>query len=399
MRQALLPKVAASATDSVAERDDGPTVVRPSLVGETTLEGLLAGCAVGERGSVDALLDWQNGRLRTTLERMLGDAGLAERAVERLLADIATRPTGRGDAAEDWLFARLRLHARELQRELPAAPRQPAPPSAPAPMVEEPPTVVHWNALPPASPQAPPPVALGTVDPEPPAVYSRLRRPNAPVHTPAVATPVKRRRGSRSRRWRQTVLALLLWLGIAGIGFTVLAWLWPQPAPLVIETPLPSATAPAPSAPPASPKPSARELVGAPIIDREPELHVLPRKLVADDPPALPATPPARPAVAGVRIVLHYNAASAPAAELAGRMATALAGLGSVEIRPVTLPVATASVRFFHAGDRAAAERLVSTLRPLFANAGRAAPMTPIDFGDYAPLPSVGTLEVWVPSS
>ena len=126
---------------------------------------------------------------------------------------------------------------------------------------------------------------------------------------------------------------------------------------------------------------------------------MLPRKLVADDPPALPATPPARPAVAGVRIVLHYNAASAPAAELAGRMAAALAGLGSVEIRPVTLPVATASVRFFHAGDRAAAERLVSTLRPLFANAGRAAPMTPIDFGDYAPLPSVGTLEVWVPSS
>ena len=99
------------------------------------------------------------------------------------------------------------------------------------------------------------------------------------------------------------------------------------------------------------------------------------------------------------RVVIHYGVASASGAALARSIAASLAGdgFGEPELRAVPHNVGTTSIRYFRAADRAAAERLVATARPLLTEAGRAAPTTPIDFTDYQPLPRPGTLEIWVP--
>jgi hypothetical protein len=96
--------------------------------------------------------------------------------------------------------------------------------------------------------------------------------------------------------------------------------------------------------------------------------------------------------------VIHLGD-DADSREVAQRLADQLrrAGYGTVEIKVVPLEIGSASVRFFHAGDRLLAQQLVNALGPFLVWQGRAAPTTPVDFTDYRPLPSPGLVEIWLP--
>jgi hypothetical protein len=98
------------------------------------------------------------------------------------------------------------------------------------------------------------------------------------------------------------------------------------------------------------------------------------------------------------RIVIHYPA-GAESGELAQRLADQLrrSGRPDVELRPVAFEVGTASVRYFRAEDRMAAEKLVKALGPFLQFQGWAAPTAPVDFTDFRPQPSPGLLEIWLP--
>ncbi|MFZ1431355.1 MAG: hypothetical protein WAS21_31920 [Geminicoccaceae bacterium] len=234
------------------------------------------------------------------------------------------------------------------------------------------------------------------VDLEPPAVYPRLRRPNAPAHSATVNTFAVMEPPAPPR-WRRVAVLLLLWLGVGAAGFTALVLFMPgrpaMPPPLEAVVPPAPAPAPAPPSQPILPAPDARALLGPPIAAREPAALALPQQLAVEDEPL------AAPMV-GPRVVIHYSMGNASGANLAQSLAATLGGnrFGEPEIRAVPQTVATASVRYFHVGDRDAAVRLVASVRPLLAGAGRAAPVTPIDFTDFTPLPRPGTLEIWVPS-
>lgn len=408
MSRAYLHKIEAAADEGATASEDALARPRPNLVVERTLDELLERCADGHPDGIEALLRWQHGRLAVTLERMLGDPDLKQHALHELVADLPDYPTAGcigAEAAEDWLFARLRWHARTLQRSVPPAPRPEAvSPAPPSPLPSREPAYV---GLAPAEP-------VQAEDLEPPAIYPRLRRPNArahvaPLQTLAVMEP------AAPPRWRRAALLLVLWLAAGAAGFAALALILPgrpaappQVANAVAPLPEPSTTSaarlapepepvaaappPEPVAPTVAPRPDARALLGAPIAAPEPATVALPQQLTADDVP-MSVTSPAP------RVVIHYGVASASGAALARSIAASLAGhgFGEPELRAVPHNVGTTSIRYFRAADRAAAERLVATARPLLTEAGRAAPSTPIDFTDYQPLPRPGTLEIWVP--
>jgi hypothetical protein len=89
--------------------------------------------------------------------------------------------------------------------------------------------------------------------------------------------------------------------------------------------------------------------------------------------------------------VVHYprqagpDAARSVAAELQAR------GYSRTELRPVSLAVRRANVRFFHDQNRTVAR----TVNELVQATGRSSDLR--DFTHYSPLPSVGTVEVWLP--
>ena len=91
------------------------------------------------------------------------------------------------------------------------------------------------------------------------------------------------------------------------------------------------------------------------------------------------------------RIVVHYHeGANAPtarrvAAELLAR------GFDRTELRPVSFAISRANVRYFHDQNRAVAREVNALLR----STGRRSELR--DFTHFAPLPSVGTVEVWLP--
>lgn len=320
-----------------------------------------------------------------TLERMLGDHYLAQQALQNLIADLtyyAAAHRAGAETAEDWLFGRLRWHARSLQQAERPAPQPRAAPAMPLP--PQPTEPLYASVAPPEPPLA--------ADLEPPAVYPRLRRPNARAYSATVNSLAVMEPPAPSR-WRRVALLLLLWLGAGTAGFTALALLVPDRR--TMSPPVQTVAPPAPALPsqPALPTPDARTLLGPPIAAREPTALALPQQLTVDDEPlAAPLTAP--------RVVIHYSTGNASGASLAQSIAAALGGdrFGEPEIRAVQQTVATASIRYFHAADRDAAARLVASVRPLLASAGRAAPVTPIDFTDFTPLPRPGTLEIWVPS-
>lgn len=100
---------------------------------------------------------------------------------------------------------------------------------------------------------------------------------------------------------------------------------------------------------------------------------------------------PPVPSATALRVVIHVPAGFA-AEMLAARM---LANFdprpGSVEIRRVAATPSQPSIRYFHSGDETAARDVAARL------SGTGLAWTLRDFSTFRPLPSRGTIEVWVP--
>jgi hypothetical protein len=275
-----------------------------------SIAAALRRCAAGDRGGLDELRTWQDGRLRAVLLRILQDPALTDRVLEAALDDLFRNAAmleaiGRGPV-EDRVFGLLRRHAYAALREgAPPAPLPPPPPSPvmrPRPTEEAPPTVQP----PPPSPSAPavaaevpPPVA----DQPPPAmtglrpggVVTPLEPEPHPTRRPGLADP--RRAEPRGgvdedeeddddeaaaaprRAWPRLVLAWLL-AALAGFGVVYLAGtflgLGPDvpsraPVPARVEAPPPAAP---PTAVPRSPAPPTAmplpEPLGPPLEAEEP---------------------------------------------------------------------------------------------------------------------------------
>ncbi len=111
----------------------------------------------------------------------------------------------------------------------------------------------------------------------------------------------------------------------------------------------------------------------------------------AIEPPAEVA--PARPAIpAGPRIVIHVPSGSDGAEALSARLVVALKPKsGTVEVRRVPETPSRPSLRYFYAGDEPAARQTAARA----AEAGLNCVVQ--DFSSYRPLPSRGTIEVWLP--
>jgi hypothetical protein len=397
----------------------------PEAAPGSGLEEALALCEAGDWEGMRQLRSWSGGRLRTTLERMIGDDELAAQALEAALDDIwrhAGAHRAMGIDAADWVFGRLRLAAREFPSPTPppAATKLRAVPGPATPPVDATPAPPPPRAPDPG--RAPPAPRVPDDDDAPVLVNARIRRPTAPPVQPrrAVAPMAEHAAPPPARGGRPWLRALLLWLLAGALGFAAavlaLQWLYAEPpvrrapepslpAPSAdIASPAPSAEEALPPAPPADdvppepparevPPPSAREFLGQPLVAREPPVAAAP-----DEPLPSPAPPAPRAATTAPRIVVHHGAdpeSGGVAAQLAEQLRRA--GLGGVEVRPVGFEIGAASVRYFHVGDRAAAERLVNALGPFLAWHGRAAPSTPIDFTDFRPLPRAGSLEIWLP--
>jgi hypothetical protein len=407
---------------------------RPEIGGDPALVEALKRCAARDVEGLDELRAWQGGRLHETLLRMLGDAKLADRALDATLADLWENAgihdaLGRGPA-EDRVFALLRRHARAVMREGDLAAPVPMPslaPSAPTPADMPLPPVIPADRPPPLqapagvvgvpAPAGSPPQAVD----DPLAGVRRLRRPGTSIPAPIPleselhAEPKVRRPG---RRWP---LLVLLWLLAAGGGFglTFLA-LGPPPDRDFAELRSPPAEAPLPATPePAIPapsdaalaglppvetaKPSLQELIGEPLVAREPSMTLRPEDPALAITPAAPApVPAARPVVEaalpqGLRVFIHFSGGNARATAQAQALEQTLRQRGAdvIGMVPVQFPIGRASVRYFHPEDQVAAIRLLGTARDRLA-AGGQAPLAPSDFTTFRPSPRPGTLEVWL---
>ena len=370
----------------VSGRDTDP------MQGSAVVEAL-ALCEAGEWDGIRRLREWNDGRLRSTLERMLGDEALAAQALEAALDDIwrhAGAHRALGVNAEDWLFGRLRQVAQSYRSS-----------SAPT----------HLRAVPRAAdPALQAPAApietvqpLGELDPDSPElVNSRIRRPSAPVQSrPIGHAPIPPARRRVRRRWLRV---MLLWLvaGTLGFALALAGLVWLTGTPLFDGTVEQAAPVSSPPGATPVPSPSIRDLIGPPLTAPEPPSDVHATETLTPSAPApVPTTPAASQdsmVVPPTRVVIHHGG-DAESREVAQRLADQLrrANYGTVEIKAVPLEIGTASVRFFHAKDRLAAQRLVNALGPFLVWQGRAAPIAPIDFTDYRPLPSPGSLEIWLP--
>ena len=96
---------------------------------------------------------------------------------------------------------------------------------------------------------------------------------------------------------------------------------------------------------------------------------------------------------AAVRVFVHY-AATAGAPATAMHLVRHLKAQGFVvEAREVDFAIASASIRYFFAADRDAAEALSSSLEGQVPG-GEAPPV--VDFTHYEPKPHEGHLELWI---
>jgi hypothetical protein len=175
-------------------------------------------------------------------------------------------------------------------------------------------------------------------------------------------------------------------------------------------TPTTAAPPPSPAAAPVEETPPIRDLIGDPLVAPEPPATVRPRggpdlglspaEPEAEAPVAAPEPEPQAALPGEDRIFVHHRAGDAASAGLADRLAEELQrrGSGIVVIRSVPFGIGRPSVRYFHAGDRAAADALVQAAQAVLGTGADAAPQAPSDFTDYRPAPRPGTLEIWLSS-
>jgi len=94
------------------------------------------------------------------------------------------------------------------------------------------------------------------------------------------------------------------------------------------------------------------------------------------------------------RVVIHVPAGSEGAEAMSAHLLAALGSrAGSVETRRVAGTPGRPSIRYFHPGDEAVAQRVAAWM------AGAGLNWTLQDFSTFLPRPSRGTIEVWLPRS
>ena len=92
-------------------------------------------------------------------------------------------------------------------------------------------------------------------------------------------------------------------------------------------------------------------------------------------------------------MVIHYREGSVPGEAAANRLASQASPLAArVQTRAVPNTPATPAIRYFHPEDANRAHALAVALR------SPDAPWDIKDFSTFRPLPSSGTVEVWIPS-
>jgi hypothetical protein len=97
---------------------------------------------------------------------------------------------------------------------------------------------------------------------------------------------------------------------------------------------------------------------------------------------------------AAIRVFVHYAATAAGGPATAMHLVRHLKAQGfAVEAREVDFAIASASIRYFFAADRDAAEALSSSLEGQVPG-GEAPPV--VDFTHYEPKPQEGHLEIWI---
>lgn len=151
-----------------------------------------------------------------------------------------------------------------------------------------------------------------------------------------------------------------------------------------------------PTATPAAPQPAPASRVPSTVIQSKP----LPRPARARSSSASEPMPtfaestlvrPQVPSAMILRVVIHVPAGFTAELLAARMLANFDPRPGSVEVRRVTATPSQPSIRYFHSGDEAAARDVAARL------SGTGLAWTFRDFSTFRPLPSRGTIEVWVP--
>lgn len=239
----------------------------------------------------------------------------------------------------------------------------------------------------------------------------------------------------RGRNLTVTLVVIALLAGAAGLAYVGLRTpqdATPKPPAKAVVPPAPSPPSPSVSLPPAEPSPPASAAPAAagpsapaPPVHRSPaqapapaanrsasrtwdfdgyllragrdpaNLTAAERSALFDEFLATRSQPNASAAPAGLaapRIVVHVPAGSLSAEALSARLLTDLgAHPGTVETRQVAATPSRPTIRYFHPEDEPAARQAAGWM----AGAGLA--WTVRDFSGYQPLPSRGTIEVWLP--
>ncbi len=108
--------------------------------------------------------------------------------------------------------------------------------------------------------------------------------------------------------------------------------------------------------------------------------------------PPLPSVAVAKPEFSRRRVFIHYRGGSRRGAAVADDLARTLdPQFARTEIRTVAATPGTAEIRYFFDDDAAAARALARSL------GGARSPWRVRSFTGFAPSPSPGTLELWVP--
>lgn len=147
--------------------------------------------------------------------------------------------------------------------------------------------------------------------------------------------------------------------------------------------PLPAIAAPAPRQLP-EPAPENAEVAAlAPAPTVASEIAEDAGAVIANEAPAADAAP------VGARVMVHFPADAAGDAEAVVN-ALQVAGAGSSSALPVSFGISSTNIRFYHAEDAGAAERVADLLRA----AGQQPEIR--DFTDFRPQPDAGLVEIWL---
>lgn len=128
-----------------------------------------------------------------------------------------------------------------------------------------------------------------------------------------------------------------------------------------------------------------------------------PPALVAVEPtPLAPVGPgPGPESLESARVFIHHRAGDPAAAARARALAQRLEWRGArkVTLRPVRLGIDGLSVRYFHGVDRPGAAAVIADAASFAGDGQAAATPVPADFTGFQPAPSLGLIEIWLPSS